>query len=533
MEKANPIIISDKEQIDGNHPIVVIGPNGSGKTKFGVYLADVNNADLIGAVRKIQLEENIPMRSVDLARTDLSNTLKRRRKRYWETSNEIDELFSKLLGEDSQSAIKFRDDYGKNVEVKPERTKIMVLSELWAELFPGRAIDFTSYSPKVRASHAEYLAQQMSDGERVAVYLAGRVLDSDKDIIIIDEPEVHFHNRLAVQFWNNLEEIRPECRFVYITHDLTFALSRLHAQYLIIQPDKPPESVPLDSTLPPSIMQSILSAASFSIYAHRIVFCEGADKGKRDHAFYSSWFNSTDTAVIPVGSCEEVIQCTVAFENSRVVAGVTALGIIDRDYKPDDYFSSLPSEVHPLPTHEIENLYCLRGVFEAIGKYISLSSQQIDDGYSKFIQEARALFTGGLLCKQVSERFKSRYHRQVSAVLNTLTMLDDLDKLKSQHTEAMNTGNSSIDPASIFNEESKLIQDALTLDDDTFLKLLPGKNFYSIAAKMLGLDPERYTKLVHSALAAESGSKLWETGQALEKALVSLLPSRYVTEPDT
>ena len=200
--------------------------------------------------------------------------------------------------------------------------------------------------------------------------------------------------------WNKLEELRPDCRFIYITHDLIFALSRRNAQYMIIQPNKKPELVPLDSELPQSVMQSILSAASFSIFARHIVFCEGEDKNKHDCSFYSSWFNDTNTAVIPVGNCSEVVQCTIAFGNSKIVSGVSSLGIIDRDYWPDDYFSSLPDEVHPLPVHEIENLYCIRGVFEAVGNHLSLSSQDINDKYNEFLQKAKSLFTGGLLCKQ-------------------------------------------------------------------------------------------------------------------------------------
>lgn len=537
MEHEIPIGISDVGQVGGTYPLVVIGPNGSGKTKFGVQVATDNDADMIGALRNIQMGENIGMRSVDQASNELRNSLQRRRSRYWEMSNEIDQLFSKLLGENSQSAIRFRNEYLQDGTATPERTKLMILTKAWAQLFPGRTIDFTSYSPKVQANlqgdNAEYLAQQMSDGERVAVYLAGRVLDSDKSIIIIDEPEVHFHNRLAVKFWNKLEELRPDCRFVYITHDIVFALSRQLARYLVIQPNKPPELLPLDSELPRSIMQSILSAASFSIFARRIIFCEGDDRGKRDYTFYSSWFNDKDTAIIPVGSCTEVIQCTTAFGNDRVVTGVSSIGIIDRDYWPDDFLSSLSPEVHPLPVHEVENIYCLRGVFEAIGNHLSLSTQQINDRYTEFLQEAKALFTGGLSCKQISERVKRRYERQFYEVVNTLDMSDNVAELQAHYSEAMRSGNWRIDPDSIFSEENEQVRNALTSSEEAFLRVLPGKSFYSIAARKLGLTSERYTELVHSALASETDSGLFDVGQSLEQVLSPLLPPRRVEETET
>ena len=101
MEQENPIKIPDADQIGGTHPVVIIGPNGSGKTKFGAQLANTNNADLIGAIRNIQLNDNIGMRSFTQATNELKSFLDRRRSRYWEMSSEIDQLFSKLLAEDS------------------------------------------------------------------------------------------------------------------------------------------------------------------------------------------------------------------------------------------------------------------------------------------------------------------------------------------------------------------------------------------------------------------------------------------------
>lgn len=529
MEPENPIKISDTNTIDGIHPLVIIGSNGSGKSKYGAHLAKLNNADLIGAIRNIQLGDNISMRSYSQATTELDNFLKHRRSRYWEISSEIDQLFSKLLAENSDSAIKFRDEFLTNRKATPERTKIMILSELWVELFPGRVIDFSSYSPKVRASHmgadSEYTAQSMSDGERVAVYLAGRVINSDKKIIIIDEPEIHFHSQLAVRFWDKLEKLRPDCRFVYITHDLTFALSRHNGQYMVIQPNKDPELVPLDSDLPHSVIQSILSAASFSIFARRIVFCESDDTLNNDYSFYLSWFDDNDTAIIPVGSCLDVIQCTIAFGNSKIISGVSSFGIIDRDYWSDDYLASLPAQVHCLPVHEIENLYCVRGVSEAIGNYLSISPQHISDKYNEFLGKATAIFKDGILCKQVSERFKKRYERQFFTLLNTLRMSDDLNQLKLQYLEAMKSENWVVDPNVVFDEESKRVQDSL-ISDEEFLKIMPGKSFFSIASDVLGLTVSRYKELIHSSLTAESDSELWRTGQSIQQTLVSYLPSR-------
>ncbi len=57
--------LTDTDTIDGNYPIVVIGPNGSGKTRFAAQLATRNNAEFLGALRNIAMQENIPMQGLD------------------------------------------------------------------------------------------------------------------------------------------------------------------------------------------------------------------------------------------------------------------------------------------------------------------------------------------------------------------------------------------------------------------------------------------------------------------------------------
>ena len=198
-------------------------------------------------------------------------------------SNEINHLFSKLLAEDSASAVTFRDQFVKGRSPKPETTKLTVLQDMWGRLFPGRKVSFAGYTPMVSSAElrggSSYAAQHMSDGERVALYLAARVLDCSKAILIIDEPEVHFHSRLAVRFWNELEDRRDDVRFVYVTHDLPFALSRRDAKNIILKSPGTPSVVQLQEDLPHDLAHSLLAAASFSIHAQRIVFCEG-EEGK-------------------------------------------------------------------------------------------------------------------------------------------------------------------------------------------------------------------------------------------------------------
>ena len=67
----------------------------------------------------------------------------------------------------------------------------------------------------------------MSVGERSVLYLAAQVLRvPESKIIIMDEPEVHLHPSLMGYLWDALEKVRPDCLFIYITHDVDFVTSR-------------------------------------------------------------------------------------------------------------------------------------------------------------------------------------------------------------------------------------------------------------------------------------------------------------------
>jgi len=469
------------------------------------------------------------MQPLELATRDLSNALNNQLSRYWDLSTEINHLFSKLLAEDAASAMKVREELLSGQQPVIESTKLMQLRAVWHEFFPGREIRFETYSPKVQSkitsTPVEYAAKQMSDGERVALYLGARVLNAQSKFIVIDEPEVHFHSRLATRFWNAIQNLRPDLRFVYITHDLTFALSRQDAQFVIIRSNLVPEVVPLSNGLPKDVAESILGAASFSIYADRIVFCEGDESS--DYSFYTNWFNTPTTAVIPVGGCKDVLQCTNAFCNQTIVAGVTAIGIVDRDYWPEQYLKSFPQSVIPLRVHELENIYCLPEVFAAIGQHLSLDQSDIEERYNQSITQAKGRFKEHLLAKQLVERFKRRCSGGLDTEVNKLPVIDDLNALERQCVTVLQPSNWGFSPEAIFREERKLLEDTLsTTDPMRFLALFPGKVFLHIFTKSLGFETSAYKELVNNALVAGDGSNMSKLKQSLVSALSGILPPR-------
>jgi len=529
-----PVKISQNQELKGRGPIVILGPNGSGKTRHAVNMLNWNgnNAEMVAALRNIALSEHLGMQPLAQAKQNLTRFYQQRRSQYWELSNEINQLFSKIMAEDAASAVAFRDNYLRGNATEPEKTKVTVIQNMWERLFPGRHISFAGYSPKVRSNltggESEYPAQRMSDGERVALYLAARVLDTSKPILIVDEPEVHFHSRLAVRFWNELEDLRKDVRLVYITHDLSFALSRRDATYVILMPGKEPNVVYLPEEIPRELASSLLSAASFSIQARRIVFCEGEEGKSLDCQVYSSWFYEHDTAVVPVGSCRDVVETVARFADTKLVVGLTAIGVVDRDYWPDNYLNSFDDSIHVLPVHEIENLLLLKGIFTAVAKHLGKS--ETNQLYDEFIQYAKSKFKGNgeLLIYQVSERFKRRAESEFFSAINGLKPESSTEETRNLYAQRLTPSNWQTSPVDLFQTEQKIIEEALDGPVDKFLKVLPGKVFFADIEKFLGIDRTAYVGLICAALKVtdDSQDSLHGLGKQIENTLEPILPSR-------
>jgi len=430
------------------------------------------------------------------------------------------------MAEDSASAMEFRDNYKQKAE--PDITRLMRLQRSWERLFPGRRISFKGYTPKVTSEYVagerEYSAQSMSDGERVALYLAGRVLEAKPGVIVIDEPEVHFHSRLAMHFWDELEALRSDCRFVYITHDLQFARSRTPSGYLIVKPGMEPQVVSVEEAIPPDIVEDILAAASFSIYAKRVIFCEGVESSY-DQKLYRAYFSGRGDAVVPVGACQEVVKCTTAFSEAGFVEGMQAIGIVDRDYFPDSYLNSLPNEVYLLPVHEIESLFCLRSLFLAVASHLGKSNGEAESLYDEFLTEARERFIGELRLKQASERFRLRCTDQFYRALNGRTASGSGAEVREAHARALDPAVWSIPPSQLFDEELAVVDSAIGTSESELLRVLPGKVYFPKLVRKLGIDKSTYVELISDSLLASPEEDLFALGDRVRGVLAEVIPN--------
>lgn len=522
-----------QDPVGGDGPIVLLGANGSGKTRLAVEMVNSANAEFIPALRNIAVPDQIPNWTLQTATNELKNRTNQRRNNYWELVQDIDALFGKLWSSHAVEAMRVYEQILQGLQPRelPE-TVLTKTKDLWRVVFPGRSIEFTDFTPRVTNEYlgdASYTAKHMSDGERTGLYLAGRVFDSINPVVIVDEPETHFHSRLAVRFWDALERLSPEKRFVYVTHDLSFALSRRDAAIVLVRPNQTPERIVPGASLPSDDVASILGAASFSVYASRLIFCEGREERSLDQELLRSWFSDRETALIPVGGCENVKRCTAAFQTTSVVSGFSAIGIVDRDHWPDDILSGL-ANIHVLPVHEIESLYVIKPVYVAIALQTGHKEEAIEQLYAEAFAGFKRQMSGPLANKLISERFKARSMMLLERAFASTTKFDDRAKLRETLINEIPRAIAFATPESIWREEEQIVSDALASNDPSvFLKIMPGKPLVGTAAKTLGLSKERYCEILRNGLGSPSEPSFQALHSALERALAPFLPPRRVS----
>lgn len=533
-----PIQLPNGIVLEGTAPLVLIGPNGAGKTRFGTNLVNQFNYDRVPALRSLSFGHNISYLRNDEAKQQADNQINQNRANPWQLSNDVDAILAEIKADDAQYAVDYRNTVSsQGYTGPPELTKLQRLIRIWGSIFPGRELDLSTYAPMASWNHADrstgkYGANQMSDGERSALYLIGRVLRSAPGVVIIDEPEVHFHPLLARAFWDTMEVERADCRFVYITHDLPFALSRGRARIGIVRSETEVELVPENAPIPPEIYESILGAASLSVVAKRIVFCEGKFDRSIDVHVYGAWFQAPESVIVPVGSCSEVQQAVAVFKANPLIANAVPLGLVERDYWPVSHLDKLTADgLSVLPAHEIEGLLCLPGVAEAVATH--LAAPEFAATYQKFEQEIRQYFHGVRLNKLALERAKRDVDCRLVGLANSANPSPDAAQTRLNFTQTVDLGRAVADVGALFDEHLSLATTALAGPFLEFLKIFPGKDCLAVLCRNLGVTKEAYLNLIVRALTQpDSGGDpaLEALRSALVTALRPHLPSRTITQ---
>lgn len=499
-------INGESKTISSEQNFVIVGANGSGKSHLGAWIEQqaANGSVLrISAQRALSIPENITIKSEENAwnkiyygseeHQDKGNKWNWGREYTTRLVNDYDSVLSAIFARKNKE----NDLYVKDCKAKEASGDIkasvpmMIIDKIiliWDSVFPQRKIIFKD--AKVKACFEdkdEYHAKDMSDGERVAIYLIGQCLIAPENtIIVIDEPEIHLHKSIMYKLWDKIEELCPNKTFVYITHDLDFAASRKEAAKIWIKSYNGKDSWELSVILPED---EIPDSLIFEVLGNRkpVLFVEG-ERGSYDNQLYPYIYE--DYNIIPCHDCSKVIEMTKAFNNERIktLHNFDIKGLVDHDYMTDEEVESYKeSKIYTLAVAEVENLYLSEDIVKIVAANQALNP---DD---TFIKVKYFLFN----------EFQSEYDLQLASMCAkeirhklqcyTKPKENSLEALKSQ----MELLKNSIDVELIYQKRKQEIDQIIESKNYAgLLRIYNRKSLHERVSPILKLSTKEYPNLI-------------------------------------
>jgi hypothetical protein len=461
--------------------LVIVGANGAGKTRFG---SDIENRYLgqthrISAQKSLTIPKEVSPKSKERAEKEfffggyyepkhehlhISQKAGNRWGGNFNTHllNDYEKLLVLLHTEEYEDSLNFKEG-----RIAKPLTKLDRVQKLWERVLPHRKIlkragVIETYPTGEEGS--KYNASEMSDGERVLFYLAGEVICAPQNsIIIIDEPEMHIHSSLIKSFFDLLEAERPDCSFIYLTHNIDFAFTRQNAKkiwaksysnniwdYEILNENMPiPEQLYLD----------VLGSRK------PIVFLEG-DNSSIDYEIYEQVYD--DKNLKPVGSCDKVVQVVKAFRDQQGFHHIESFGIIDRDRRQQaDVISLNRSGVWVLDVAEAENLLLIEPIVKEVAGHMG---RDVNEVFNQVRQNIIAFFASQI-DNQILLHYKEMLRREYLALTNFTSQ--DITSALAEIDSTFAT----IDKQAIYTKIDAEFKDILTRQDyDAILRVFNLKN---------------------------------------------------------
>lgn len=411
-----------EEIITSNNSLIIIGANGSGKSRLGVWLEQIDsqNTHRVGAQRSLSFGEFIQLKSQEQAENLLQYGTDRKSDNHdnrwqWDgekynytTSllNDYEHILSALVAKKNNQHDTFikeckeKEAQSQQHDKVPE-TVIDVLKRIWKNVFPQRDIDFhdskvTATLKRSDSTVVSYKGHEMSDGERVGLYLIAQCLCiPENKTIIIDEPEIHIHRSIMNRLWTEIEKERKDCFFIYITHDTQFAANHKHADKIWVKNydgtnwrlEKITEQ---ENGLPEQLLLDIMGNRK------KVLFVEGT-ADSYDTKLYSEIYN--DYYVVPCGGCSTVITLTKAMRNTPQLHELECYGIIDRDYRSEHEINALKGHnIYTIDVAEVENLFLVEELLSVVNNILYPSNNYRIDKVKNAI---------------IHKRYKNQINRQI------------------------------------------------------------------------------------------------------------------------
>lgn len=490
------------EQIDFSGHIILVGANGSGKTRLGIWIEEQNQnhctVHRISAQKALAIPEYAQLMNLEQAEKDLTlgtfaahASVARKIHDRWGGKpatfllNDYAKLLSLLFAKSAERDRKHTEETRQTEQYIPvPDSPIDTIVKIWGDIMPHREIKFSDGKVLVNKSDGPvYHGQEMSDGERVALYLIGQCLCApDNSIIIVDEPEMHLHKSLVDKLWNSIEQLCQAKTIIYITHDLDFASSRVDANKIWLKDYAGDYSwiwteVPDDDALPESLILEVIGSRK------KILFCEG-DLGSLDATMYQIAYPQCH--VVPRGSCTKVIEATKALRSNTSLHNLEAMGIIDCDYRTSVEISALASQgIITIEVAEIENIFCTERAVRIIAEHLEKDPDLVVSEVTNYISSALTSELEVQISSMAEKRIQyllcgfSKTSHDKSGLLNGMAATVDRIEIDTIYAECRNAFEGAIESNSL----------------DELLRLYNRKSLPNRISEFFGLTRGEYQKL--------------------------------------
>ncbi len=372
------------------HNIVIIGANGAGKSRFGEKIEQEypEQAFRISALNSVCI---VPGSS------ESPNSIARQFKDTFgedpafRIQTEFEQLFYLLQYEEFKTLTEYKERLRNETGVPIPVTRLDRTQTIWEKIFPHSRLLRKSDRLEIVSEKSlnPYNALRMSQGERVVFYLiAAALFANPNSILIIEDPEVHLHRSIMSTLWDYIEQERPDCTFVYLTHDIEFATTRSGGIRIWVKSYDAErhswdyEFIENQESFPEEVYLELLGSRK------PILFIEGTDSSSIDIKLYPYIF--PEYMVKPLGGCSKVIETTKAFAEMKNFHHLDSKGIVDRDRRTLREIKYLRERNIFVPNvAEVENLLMLEPIIRVVARRML---QNEDEVFHAVKQNVIALF---------------------------------------------------------------------------------------------------------------------------------------------
>lgn len=417
----------EEKGLGNSRQISIIGGHGAGKSTFMEKMVSLcgDKSYCLNAIAAFYPQKEVstvPGSIDDLYKKAISQ------KSYMRTDavSELDKILYMLFADELESLLSLKDEIkssGRKFRLKP--SKLDIIQKHWERIFPGNKIRREPGMLKFSTTSGADLisTHALSQGEKTVLYYLGAILYAmPHAVVFIDSPSLFLHPSILGSLWNSIEELRPDCTFVYNSVDEDFVSTRTHNVCIWVKS--------FDSerqTWDYQILRSDELAKNMAVEIggsrRPVLFIEGDLRHSIDIKLYSLVFR--DMTVKPVGSCDKVIETTRSLNDQLTMHHLRSRGIVDRDRRTDKEVEYLRSKQIMVPeVAEVENIFLLPGVIRLMARRRNLDGERILHKVSKEVIRMFRRMAEEQALQHVRHRVKREVECKIDARFTCITALE-------------------------------------------------------------------------------------------------------------